>query len=199
MHVKLFRAVGAVHEVNLSPSMHSRVVLGVVFMLSVLVVSRRPCGFDLVFLEQTVSLIADEDEDTQYLMQVRAEHFIVDSGRAYSQVCSMALSAVGRKTQLLSMLKHISRAGVGAMEVETASGHVLGARSIRQAMADTNLYAEGTTCDSNSILALCFTFSIATPLTGPCAPTHVAKIHNECAAQIRPCPTRGGHCRGGVN
>ena len=29
---------------------------------------RRPCGFDLVFLEQTVSLIADEDPDTQYLM-----------------------------------------------------------------------------------------------------------------------------------
>ena len=42
-------------------------------MLSVLaVVRRRPCGFDLVFLEQTVSLIAAEDEDTQYLMQVRA-------------------------------------------------------------------------------------------------------------------------------
>ena len=33
---------------------------------------RRACGFDLVFLEQTVSLIADEDPDTQYLMQVRA-------------------------------------------------------------------------------------------------------------------------------
>ena len=30
------------------------------------------------------------------------------------------------------------------MEVETASGHVLGARSIRQAMADTNVYDEGT-------------------------------------------------------
>ena len=75
-------------------------------------------------------------------------------------------------------------AGVGAMEVETASGHVLGAGSIRQAMADANLYAEGTTCGSNRILALCFTFSIAAPLTGSCAPTHVAKIHNECAAQI---------------
>ena len=61
--------------------MHWHVVLGVVFMLSVLVVRRRPCGFDLVFLEQTVSLIADEDEDSQYLMQVRASHFIVDSGR----------------------------------------------------------------------------------------------------------------------
>ena len=109
----------------------------------------------------------------------------------------MALPAVGRKTQLLSiLLKHISRAGVGAMEVETASGHVLGARSIRQAMADANLYAEGTTCDSNGILALCFTFSIAAPLTGSCAPTHVAKIHNECAAQIRPCTTRGEHCLG---
>ena len=67
-----FRAVDAVHEVNLSPSMHSHVVLGVVFMLPVLVVPRRPCGFDLVFLEQTVSLIADEHADTQYLMQVRA-------------------------------------------------------------------------------------------------------------------------------
>ena len=87
-------------------------------------------------------------------------------------------------------------AGVGAMEVETASGHVLGAGSIRQAMADANLYAEGTTCD-NSKLALCFTISIATPLTGSCAPTHVAKIHNECAAQIRPCTTRGEHCLGG--
>lgn len=109
----------------------------------------------------------------------------------------MALPAVGRKTQLLSiLLKHISRAGVGAMEVETASGHVLGARSIRQAMADANLYAEGTTCGSNRILALCFTFSIAAPLTGSCAPTHVAKIHNECAAQIRPCTTRGEHCLG---
>ena len=113
----------------------------------------------------------------------------------------MALPAVGRKTQLLSilLLKHISRAGVGAMEVETASGHVLGARSIRQAMADANLYAEGTTFGSNRILALCFTFSIAAPFTGSCAPTHVAKIHNECAAQIRPCTTRGEHClvRGG--
>ena len=91
---------------------------------------------------------------------------------------------------------HMSRAGVGAMEVETASGHVLGAQGIRQAMADANLHAEGTTCDSNGMFALCFTFSIATPLTGPCAPTHVAKIHNECAAQIRPCPTRGEHCWG---
>ena len=109
----------------------------------------------------------------------------------------VGLSRVGRKTRLLSiLLKHISRAGVGAMEVETASGHVLGARSIRQAMADANLYAEGTTCGSNWILALCFTFSIAAPLTGSCAPTHVAKIHNECAAQIRPCPTRGEHCWG---
>ena len=110
----------------------------------------------------------------------------------------MALPAVGRKTQLLLlMLKHISRAaGVGAMEVETASGQVLGAQSIRQAVADANLHAEGTTCDSNGVLALCLTFSIATPLTGPCAPTHVAKIHNECAAQIRPCPTRGEHCWG---
>ena len=107
----------------------------------------------------------------------------------------VGLSRVGRKTRLLSiLLKHISRAGVGAMEVETASGHVLGARSIRQAMADANLYAEGTNCDSNRILALCFTCSIAPPLTGSCAPTHVAKIHNECAAQIRPCTTRGGHC-----
>ena len=104
----------------------------------------------------------------------------------------VGLSRVGRKTRLLSiLLKHISRAGVGAMEVETASGHVLGARSIRQAMADANLYAEGTTCGSNRILALCFTFSIAAPLTGSCAPTHVAKIHNECAAQIRPGATRG--------
>ena len=109
----------------------------------------------------------------------------------------MALSAVGRETQLLLMLKHISRAGVGAMEVETASGHVLGAQGIRQAMADANLHAEGTTCDSNGMFALCLTFSIATPLTGPCAPTHVAKIHNECAAQIRPCPTRGEDCWGG--
>ena len=47
------------------------------FMLPVLVVARRPCGFDLVFLEQTVSLIADEDEDTQYLMQVKAQHVVV--------------------------------------------------------------------------------------------------------------------------
>ena len=46
-------------------------------MLPVLVVARRPCGFDLVFLEQTVSLIADEDEDTQYLMQVKAQHVVV--------------------------------------------------------------------------------------------------------------------------
>ena len=51
---------------------NSRALVGAVFMLTVLVVARRPCGFDLVFLEQTVSLIADEDEDTQYLMQVRA-------------------------------------------------------------------------------------------------------------------------------
>ena len=67
------------YEVNLSIRMWW---VGVLFMLSVLaVVPRRPCGFDLVFLEQTVSLIADEDEDSQYLMQVRASHFIVDSGR----------------------------------------------------------------------------------------------------------------------
>ena len=52
--------------------MNSRVVMRVVVMLSVLAVLRRPCGFDLVFLEQTVSLIADEHADTQYLMQVRA-------------------------------------------------------------------------------------------------------------------------------
>ena len=62
------------YEVNLSPLQCIRMWwVGVEFMLSVLaVVPRRPCGFDLVFLEQTVSLIADEDEDTQYLMQVRA-------------------------------------------------------------------------------------------------------------------------------
>ena len=47
---------------------------GVAFMLFVLVVLRRPCGFDLIFLEQTVSLIADEDKDTQYLMQAREFH-----------------------------------------------------------------------------------------------------------------------------
>ena len=74
--VFLLRAIDTVHEVNLSPSIHSRVVVGVVFMLFVLVVSRRPCGFDLVFLEQTVSLIADEDEATQYLMQVCAFLFV---------------------------------------------------------------------------------------------------------------------------
>ena len=39
-------------------------------LITPLVLFRRPCGFDLVFLEQTVSLIADEDADTQYLMQV---------------------------------------------------------------------------------------------------------------------------------
>ena len=43
-------------------------LFGLVITLSLLF--RRPCGFDLVFLEQTVSLIADEDADTQYLMQV---------------------------------------------------------------------------------------------------------------------------------
>ena len=76
--VFLVRAFDAVYEVNLSPLQCIRMWwvggwVGVVFMLSVFaVVSRRPCGFDLVFLEQTVSLIAAEDEDTQYLMQVRA-------------------------------------------------------------------------------------------------------------------------------
>ena len=39
-------------------------------LITPFVLFRRPCGFDLVFLEQTVSLIADEDADTQYLMQV---------------------------------------------------------------------------------------------------------------------------------
>ena len=39
-------------------------------------------------------------------------------------------------------------AGVGAMEVETASGQVLGARSLWQAMAAANVYAEGTNCES---------------------------------------------------
>ena len=51
------------------------------------------------------------------------------------------------------------RAGVDTMEVEIASGHILGAGSIWQAMAETNVYAAGTTCDSNSVLALRFMFA----------------------------------------
>lgn len=70
---------------------------------------RRPCGFDLVFLEQTVSLIADEDADTHYLMQARAQI----ARRCWCKVGACCWC----EAKVLWVL-----AGVGAVEVKTAPG-----------------------------------------------------------------------------
>ena len=167
-------------------------------MLSVLaVVPRRPCGFDLVFLEQTVSLIADEDEDMQYLMQVKAQHVVVwrtVCGRARLFVClfvCLGCHPVCSRYGCLSMLKHAfclpgvqvlvrwkSKLHLGRFWVLEASGKrwrqqtfMLRVRIVR---AKKEWYR----------FVLRVTFSVAATLAGSCAPTHVAKIHNECAAQI---------------
>ena len=94
-----------------------------------------------MFLEQTVSLIADEDAETQYLMQVREQPFVVTLGGITKRVPKY-LSQHSCK-----MSRTIVDAGFGAVEVETASGQVLGAGSIRQAMADANLHAPSTWFD----------------------------------------------------
>ena len=103
------------------------------------------------------------------------------------------------------------------MEVETAPGQVLVARSIRQTLADAKFYAPGIWCGPVAGISIALTLTESTlkkanntyggmqlkschmlclaliftavSLPGPVTPTHVAKIHDECEAQIRSWPT----------
>ena len=80
-----------------------------------------------------MSLIADEDADTHYFMQARAIARWYYGG--YLVRCNKHVADA-------TMGAHVYT-GVGAVEVETAPGQVLGARIIGQAMAYSKLYAQG--------------------------------------------------------
>ena len=149
---------------------------------------RRPCGFDLVFLEQTVSLIADEDAATQYLMQVRA-----------SVCCYWAASPRVRGLTRLPvqvLVRWKSKLHLGKFWVLEASGKRWRTQTFMLRVRVLVVWPSRCRlrCPNAGTRTRCSVLiSTSNLCTGSGPSAHVAQLHNECAAAIRPGPTRGEH------